>query len=361
MYAPVSFNGKFFRRSGSVTIELNGGELSRFLLQKYGKTWDDVVVENFTLNDVNLESVEKFKILAMDRVPNIGQEHDLKQLFQKLNLYDGEHLKRAAVLLFAKYPQRYFIQSHSKVGRFLSETDIQNNDIIEGNLIDQVENILDTLRLKYLKAPIHFEGAHRREILEYPYKALREAVINALVHRDYSNTSNLQIKVYSEKLVMTNGASLPEGLTAEDLSQPHPSLPTNPVIASVFYKAGFIENWGRGTIDINNYCIEQGLPKPQFATEFTTLKVTFQKRLTTISNSNVTDNVTDNVSDNVTNNRLERILDFLKKDAYISIKTLAKETSVSKRTILRDIEKLKNSNTIERVGPEKGGYWKINT
>ncbi|MCK5835405.1 MAG: putative DNA binding domain-containing protein [Lentisphaeria bacterium] len=351
MYAPVSFNGKFFKRSGSVTMELNGGELSRFLLQKYGKTWDDVAVENFSLDDVNLESVEKFKALALDRVPNINQEHDLKLLFKKLNLYDGKYLKRAAVLLFAKYPQRYFIQSHSKIGRFLSETDIQSSDSIEGNLIDQVDKILDTLRLKYLKAPIHFEGAHRREILEYPFKALREAVINALVHRDYSNTSNLQIKVYNEKLVMTNGATLPAGLTVEDLLQPHPSLPTNPVIASVFYKAGFIENWGRGTIDIHNFCVDQGLPKPEFTTEFTTLKVTFMK------NSSHTQI---HVTDNVTDNRLLELLELIKADPYISIRFIAQELGVSKRTILRDLDKLKQSQSIERIGPEKGGYWRVN-
>lgn len=172
----------------------DGGNLTNFLLKKYGKTWDDIVEENFTLKDIDLETIEKFKNLAKDRVPNIQNEDNLEQLLRKLNLYDGDYLKRAAILLFAKNPQQYFIQSHSKIGRFLSETDIQISDIIEGNLIDQVDKILDVLRVKYLKAYISYEGHHRREKLEYPYEALKEAVINALIHRDYTNTSNLQKK-----------------------------------------------------------------------------------------------------------------------------------------------------------------------
>jgi len=256
--------GKFYKRSGSMTVALNGAELSRFLLNKYGKTWDDIAVEEFSLEEISRESVDRFKQLAVDRVPNIGQENDLKVLLEKLGLYDGAILKRAAILLFAKNPQKYFIQSHSKIGRFLSETDIQTSDLVEGNLFDQVERILEILRVKYLKAEIHFEGVHRREILEYPYKALREAVINALVHRDYTNNSNLQIKVYDNKLVMHNGAVLPEGFSVDSFSVPHPSLPHNPLIASVFYKAGLIENWGRGTIDMKEVCLAQGLPVPVF-------------------------------------------------------------------------------------------------
>ena len=180
-YAPISYNGKFYIRSGSNTIELNGGNLTNFLLKKYGKTWDDVAEERFTLEEIDLKTIEKFKKLAKDRVPDIVNEDNIEELLRKLNLYDGNYLKRAAILLFAKNPQQYYIQSHSKIGRFLSETDIQSSDIVEGNLINQVDMILDILRLKYLKAYISYEGAHRREKLEYPYEALRKGIINAFL------------------------------------------------------------------------------------------------------------------------------------------------------------------------------------
>jgi len=97
-YAPVSYGGRFYQRSGSNTIELNGGSLTHFLLKKYGKTWEDVAVEEFTLDEIDPDTVAKFKRLAKDRVPEIDKEIDLAQLLRKLNLYDGPFLKRAAVL-----------------------------------------------------------------------------------------------------------------------------------------------------------------------------------------------------------------------------------------------------------------------
>ncbi len=156
-YAPVSYNGKFYKRSGSNTIELNGSNLTNFLLKKYGKTWDDVIVENFGLDDINIETIEKFKFWSRKRAPFIEQETDLKSLLEKLNLYENGYLKRAAVLLFGKNPQKYFIQSHSKIGKFLSHSEILTSDIIEGNLFEQLEKIIDILRTKYLKSYISYD------------------------------------------------------------------------------------------------------------------------------------------------------------------------------------------------------------
>jgi len=123
-FAPISYGGRFYQRSGSNTIELNGSNLTNFLLKRFGKTWDDVIEERFSIEEINLETIKKFKRLAKDRVPDIENENNIEELLRKLNLYDGEHLKRAAVLLFAKNPQKYYIQSHSKIGKFLSETDV---------------------------------------------------------------------------------------------------------------------------------------------------------------------------------------------------------------------------------------------
>ena len=112
-FAPVSFNGKFYKRSGSNTIELNGSNLTNFLLKKYGKTWDDIAVEEFTLDEIDLETIKKFKILAKDRIPNIDKENDLKELLKKLNLYDGEYLKRQQFYFLQKIPKN-IIFNHTR-------------------------------------------------------------------------------------------------------------------------------------------------------------------------------------------------------------------------------------------------------
>ena len=351
-YAPISYHGKFYIRSGSVTRELRGGELNHFLLKRYGKTWDEIPVDSFTLNDIDKNTIEKFKILASDRIPDIKNENNTETLLRKLNLYDGDTLKRAAVLLFAKDPQKYFIQSHSKIGKFLSEVDIVTSDFIEGNLFQQVDLILDILRTKYLKSIISFEGIHRKEKLEYPYDALKEIVINALIHRDYSNTSNLQIKVYDKKISFSNGAHLLPEITIEKLKHSHASVPVNPLIASVFYKAGLIENWGRGTINVINNCLDYGLPEPEFRFDMNVFwAVLFN------DTDNDTGNDTDNDTD--TDNRLNKIIELINKNNKISTKQLSLKCKVSQITIKRDIEKLKKQNKLKRIGGERTGYWEV--
>ena len=274
---PISYDGKYYIRSGSTTPELKGKKLADFLLKKFGKTWDEVVEGKAEFDDLNSETIVKFKKLAVDRIPSIAEEKDWKTVLEKLNLVEDSNLKRAAILLFGNNPQRFYIQSCVKIGKFLTETDIQTTDIVEGNLFEQLKNTLAILRAKYLKSNISYEGIHRRDILEYPYDALREAVINALIHRDYLGTSNIQIRVYDDKLIIMNEGELPPEVPVEKLKTEHLSKPRNNLLAKVFYFAGFIESWGRGTIKIVENCVKQGLPAPDFIEESGVMKVIFYK------------------------------------------------------------------------------------
>ena len=343
-YAPVSLNGKFYKRSGSSTIELNSLSLTNFLLKKYGKTWDDIVVENFTLDDINIETVRKFKLWTKQRAPFIDQEDDIKVLFQRLNLYDGESLKRAAVLLFGKNPQKYFIQSHSKIGKFLSDSELLTSDIIEGNLFEQLEKIIDTLRTKYLHSYISYDGLNRVETLEYPYEAVREAVINALIHRDYTDTTVLQIRVYEDKMVLSNGATLSVEVPIEMFKQNHISKPFNPLIANMFYKAGFVESWGKGTNNIIDDCLKMNLPEPEYRYTFASVQVVFYK--TPLKTPLKTK---------------DKIVSLMKKNQYITIEEISQYTKVSRDTINEHISKLKKDKIIQRLGGRKSGYWEVLT
>jgi ATP-dependent DNA helicase RecG len=346
-YAPVSINGKFYQRSGSNTMELNGGNLTNFLLKKYGKTWDDIAVDTFTLEDINLETVEKFKIWTRSRAPFVEQEKDLKTLFERLNLYDGNKLKRAAILLFGKNPQRYFIQSHSKIGKFLSDSELLTSDIIEGNLFEQLEKIIDTLRTKYLHSFITYEGLQRIETLEYPYEAVREIVINALIHRDYSDTTVLQIRVYEDKLIFTNGATLSHEVPIEKFKEDHLSKPFNPTIANMFYKAGFVESWGKGTNNIVNDCLKMNLPEPDYKYTQKAVQVFLYK--TTQETIQETKKIFTK----------DKILLELKKDSSLTREELAKLVGVSSNAVKQHLSKLKEEGKIKRAGSTKSGYWEI--
>ena len=338
-YAPISFNGKFYKRSGSNTIELNGSNLTNFLLRKYGKTWDDIVVENFTLEDINLETIRKFKMWSRHRAPFIEQERDLKTLLKRLNLYDGIYLKRAAVLLFGKNPQKYFIQSHSKVGKFLNDSELLTSDIIEGNLFEQLEKLIEILRTKYLHSYISYEGLQRVETLEYPYEAVREAIINALIHRDYTDTTVLQIRVYEEKIVFSNGATLSTEVPIEKFKENHISKPFNPLIANMFYKAGFVESWSKGTNNMIDDCLKMNLPEPEYRYTFASVQVIFYK--TTQKSTR------------------ELVLELLYANNRLTREDLAKEIRVSSDAIKHHLSNLQKDKLLTRIGGRKDGYWKV--
>jgi ATP-dependent DNA helicase RecG len=337
---PISYNGKYYLRSGSTVQELQGKDLADFLMKKSGSTWDDIVEERADFNEIDNDSIEKFKKYAVDRIPSIIKETDNIILLQKLNLVDDGVLKRALVLLFGNDPQKFYRQSVVRIGKFLSDTDIQTTDIVKGNLFAQLESALEILRTKYLLSKIKYEGIHRRDILEYPYEALREAIINALIHRDYSGTSQIQIRVYPDKLMIMNEGKLPPEVPVEKLKTNHLSIPRNTLLAEIFYYAGFIESWGHGTIKIVDNCIEQGLPEPDFVEENGVMTVTFYKDKWN----------EENLQKRGLNDRQIKAVLYVKENGKITNQEFQVICETSNRTATRDLTELVSLKIFQQIG-----------
>jgi len=162
---PISYNGKYYLRSGSVVLELQGRELSDFLLKKSGITWDALEIDAKWEFEPDIKTFELFKKLSYDRLPFAKNENDVYVLIKKLNLLTPSLLPtKAAILLFDKNPQRYFPQAVIKIGRFINDAEIVSSDIVEGNLFQQAENAIAILKTKYLISPISYEGVPKRKI-----------------------------------------------------------------------------------------------------------------------------------------------------------------------------------------------------
>ena len=136
-------------------------------------------------------------------------------LLEKLRLYEGSYLKRAAALLFHPDPEKYVTGAFVKVGFFREGMDLVYQDEVHGNLFQQIVKLMDLLCTKYMKAIITYEGIQRIETLPMPREALREALLNACINKDYAEPSPIQIRVYENKLEIINGGVLPEGWTVE--------------------------------------------------------------------------------------------------------------------------------------------------
>jgi ATP-dependent DNA helicase RecG len=262
---PISYHGKYHFRSGSTKQELSGNALNEFLLRKTGKTWDDVIEPNATLEDIDEKAIEAFKrgAIKSNRLPQVEDEKDILQIFKNLRLTDGDKLKRSAVLLFGKDPRNFYINAFVKIGKFgKSDDELLSQEVIEGNAFELANQTLDILDKKYFTKSISYDGLQRIETTEYPYEAIREVLLNAIVHRQYLGAP-IQISIYDDKLMIWNYGTLPEDLTLEDLKKKHTSHPRNPFLADVFFKGGLIESWGRGTLKIISECKAAGLPQPE--------------------------------------------------------------------------------------------------
>ncbi len=261
----ISYRGVYYRRSGSTNQVLRGPALDRFLLGKTGRCWDGMPDPRVVLDDLDSVAIAKFRKLARKegRLSRNALDEDDPGLIEKLRLTDGDYLTKAGILLFHPDPERFVAGAHVKVGYFRDESDVRFHDVISGDLFTQVAKTLELLLFKYLKAGITYEGIQRVESYPMPEPALREALLNAVVHRDYAVPTPIQIRVYDDRLSVYNPGSLPEGWTLEKLLGPHPSHPYNPDIAYAFFWAGEIETWGRGIDRVLRACRRAGTPEPK--------------------------------------------------------------------------------------------------
>lgn len=267
---PVSLRGKYYYRSGSTLQELKGAALTKFLLERQGKKWDAVPMPNITVKDLKSNTFDFFKSKAANskRLSEEDVEGTPKELLESLNLYadNDSLLKRAAILLFHPNPEKYITGAYVKIGFFETDDDLKYQDEVKGNLLEQAEQALDLLRTKYDKANISYaDDGSRIETFTFPQEAVREALLNAIAHKDYSSGIPIQISVYNHKIIFWNEGQLPENWTIDKLMQKHPSKPFNPDIANVLFRAGYIESWGRGTIKIINACKTHKIAPPIFA------------------------------------------------------------------------------------------------
>lgn len=281
---PISYHGAYHYRSGSTKQELKGAALHKFLLQKIGVSWEQQVAPTATLDDIDQDTVKRFlqKAIGNKRISEHAASSDTLTLFRNLDLINdkGEFLL-AALLLFGKRPKKYAPAAYFKIGRFgQSPGDLLFQDIVEGNILNMADSVMEILNRKYLIRPISYEGLLRKEPLEYPEDALREAILNAIIHKDYHGTT-IFLSIYDSQLVIWNPGKLPDSLTVEQLKTKHRSIPRNRLIADVFFMAGYIEAWGRGIDIMMEGCREYSIPDPIIAEEQDGICVTFQKDIYT--------------------------------------------------------------------------------
>jgi ATP-dependent DNA helicase RecG len=338
--------------------KLKGAALDRFLLRKYGRSWDSVPIPHVAQSQLSKPAIQKFRKLskASQRIDPTVLKEPLTGLLDKLNLLDGPYLKRAAALLFLPEPDRVITGAYVKIGFFRTNTDLLYQDEVHGDLFSQVEKTVELLQTKYLRAGISYQGLQRMERFPIPEAALREAILNAIIHKDYATGIPIQISVYDSKLMIWNNGALPEHWNLKKLLGKHSSQPYNPEIANTFFRAGHIESWGRGIERIFEACKVHGSPKPKFKAESIGLWTVFGFGEEVVR---TTQETREESREKTGVKTREKILTSIMADPSITTASLARLLDITAKGVEWQMKRLKAEGMIERIGPDKGGHWVV--
>jgi ATP-dependent DNA helicase RecG len=346
---PISLRGRYYYRSGSVKQELTGAALNEFLFKRAGHTWDDVIDERATFADIDEASIKKYlrKAETGGRLPDIDGL-TTPELLDKLRLMKNGKLKRAAIVLFGKDPGKFYPNTFVKIGKFENDDFTIRFQEVEGNVIEVLEKVLRTLDYKFLIKNISFEGMNRIETLEYPVPALREMLLNALIHRNYMGAPT-QLRVYDNKLQLWNHGSLPVGITLDQLSKSHSSFPRNPILAGACFLGGYIDSWGSGIMKIVDSCKAAGLPTPTLEEDMGGFMVKLFK-----------DRFTEEQLQRLgLNERQIKAVLYVKEKGRITNSEYQTLNNTTAKTAFRDLEELLNNSVFRQKGENKGAYYEL--
>ncbi len=243
---PISYRGRYFQRVKNSNHQLSTDKIAAIHLQSLQISWDSYPFPNASTDQLS----EKKMLGFLDEINNTGRfaiNADPVSALKKLSLIKNNKPSIAAILLFAEIPERH----HIRIGRFKSTSTIIDDRQISETLFEATAESLNYIQ-SYMQLEYQFDGSlKRKERWEYPLDAIKECLLNAIVHRDYRTPNDVQIKIFDDKLTIFNPGILYGGLTLEQLEgDDYQSSLRNKLIAEAFYLTGKIEKYGTGLIRI---------------------------------------------------------------------------------------------------------------
>ncbi|MBA3751292.1 putative DNA binding domain-containing protein [Candidatus Dependentiae bacterium] len=360
--APYIYDGRAFIRSQSTTSKMSQEKYEQLLQGRRltSVAWESLATNTCTSNDLDKKRIQQVVNMAVSerRLTDSATQARVNEVLKKFNLLVGDRLTNAAVILFCKNVEKQFIQSVVRLARFrgLNKTEFIDNKIMRGNLFDLFEGTLSFLE-SYLPVAGKIEEGNplRIDTPAIPLKALREALINAFCHRDYTlHGGSIDIAIYDDRVEISNTGPLLPDIKLSELSKKHQSFTRNPLIASVLFTCRMIEQWGRGTLDMIELCKKSNNPSPKFEETAGGFSVLFPLRepLSRVSSTAA--------SPIGLTSRQQEIMNLL-KDHPLSRKQVSEKMKnpPGDRVLQKELLKLKTLMLIGTVGSGKSVQWLI--
>lgn len=350
---PVFFKKHAHKRVGKSNQRMSSSEMRKLAHEDVPNLlWDAKTCEDASLDDIDEKKVRWFlKEAKKQRGLDIEEDMLLEEALMRLKLMKTDNLTNASVLLFGKDPQNFFIQSEVKCIRFKGTkvtAPMIDMKVIEGDLIDQIKEV-EKFIFNHISLASWIEDLkiQRQEKWEYPPRAIREALVNSIVHRDYTSTSKVQIRIFDDRMEFWNPGRLPDGWNIETLKREHESKPFNPSIAKSFFWIKYVEDVGTGTNKIIDWCVDWGLPATEFEFKGSSIVVIFRK-------SKLTDEYLGQLG---LNERQKKAVHYLKEYGKIDRKTYCGIGGVEKTVAHEELADMVDKEVIDMVGKGRGVYY----
>jgi len=337
---PYKCSDGFFVRVGSNSQKMKRDEIVQMILSLGNKKFDEIIT--------NVKEFDEEVVKSYLKKAGINSLADKNALFSFGVADDKGNLNNSGVLFFTKNPKRYLINAYVTCARYngIDKVEVIDRKDFEEDLVTQIEQAVEFVK-RNTKLSYEIKGLVRRDIPEYPIEAIREAILNAVMHRDYfEKGANVQIDIFDDRLIVTNIGGLIKPLTKEKLGTI--AVRRNPLIADLFNRIHFVEKMGTGIKRIKEVCKQHGNVKFRaetngyFIAEFKLIKLTPQ------------------VTPQVELTELEKkIFAEIKDNPKISRKELSIRLKIGEDTIKEYLDKLKDKKMIKRIGETSAGYWEI--
>ena len=381
---PYIFNGAVYYRKGNSTLQANTTQLANLIHgnQEKNDRWEAKPAIEVEISDIDLNEVKN----CMEDARSSGRDLDIPSdpllFLGKFGLYKNGDFSNACVLLFGRNPMGFFPQIRVRLSVFQTDKTgekIIYDKIFDKNLFQTVKQITDFFDLAY-GVSSSFESANWKRIdkLRYPRFPIREAILNAIIHRDYSSySSSIAINIYPNKLQITSYGKLPKGITIKALAEDHLSVPVNPDIAHIFFLRKWIEMIGIGTVKMIKECRDLGFEEPLWLTSGYTVTVIFpgisvpfkynegineriseglKRLLDDYLNEGISEGTGKGITLSLRNSLLDIIEPLLKEDK-LRVTEISNKLKKPNKTIERHIKRLKEIGAVFFDGPKNvGGY-----
>lgn len=360
-HAPYTYDGRAWQRDESETNRMSQHLYEQLLVKRdqFNHTWEDFIANDYDTAELDHDEIYKAVMdgIAEKRIPAGIAKESVEKILRQLNLLVDGKPKRAAIALFGNYIKSGYRQCWLKMARFEGTDKLGNfmdNQQKHCNVFHMLEEA-DHFFRKHLHIASSFKPDQfkRSDKPTLPVLAIREALVNAICHRDYAERAGyISIAIFDDRVEIWNNGTLPTKLKLEDLKRKHDSILKNELIAEIFYLRGYIEAWGTGTTRMIAFCKKDMIPAPQFSERTGGFLVTFPFAKS-IGTSPIH-------KQQVLNARQNEIIQLLNEHAQLNTKDIFAllKIKASLRTVSADLSLLKKEGFVEQQGSGRGTSWK---